>query len=216
MCETPGSRPYMVGIAGGSAAGKTTLCRELRGLFEGRMAVVSQDRYYRDRSHLDSEARRRINYDHPEAFDVALFRLHLQRLRAAQPVPCPIYDFETHTRRASTEVIRPCPIVVVEGLFPYGLEGCERLFDFRVYVEAPADLRLIRRLERDVVERGRDLRGIVGQWLRTVRPMHALYVEACRERADFIVRGDHPVGREARALTRVLRRGMEPTGPASG
>lgn len=208
MHRTPVSRPYLVGIAGGTAAGKTTLCRELEKLFGDRIAVVSQDQYYRDRSQLEPEERQRINYDHPEAFDVSLFRQHLQRLRVAQPISCPVYDFETHTRRAATKVIRPRQLVAVEGLYPYGLDGCRRLFDFRVYVEAPADIRLIRRLERDVLERGRDLSSIVGQWVSTVRSMHASYVEVCRPLAHFVVQGDASMSQAARELSRVLQTRM--------
>ena len=176
--------PYFVGVAGGTGAGKTTLVRTLVDRFGG--CVLDLDSYYVDRGAVSAEERGRLNYDEPAAIDVDLLVDHLGRLHRGESIAKPVYSFEHHTRVGVTP-LAPARLVVVEGLFTWCWESVRRLLALKVFVNAPPDLRIIRRLRRDVAERGRTMDQVLQQYLMTVRPMHDLYVEPCRRAADLVV-----------------------------
>lgn len=185
--------PRIVGIAGGSGSGKTTVTAALMDSL-GRLAtLLQQDWYYRDQSALSPEERAALNYDHPDAQETDLLVAQLEALRAGQPVQVPQYDFATHTRRRDTVTVSPCPWIVVEGINALAHEGLREHCDLTVYVDAPADIRFIRRLQRDVAERGRTAESVITQYLDQVRPMHELYVEPCKHVADLVLSGEVPV-----------------------
>lgn len=174
----------LIGLGGGTGAGKTTIVRRLVDRVGG--CVIDLDSYYLDRGRLTPEERSRINYDEPAAIDADLLVEHLGCLTRGQPIQKPVYSFETHTRVA-LEPVAPARLVVVEGLFTLWWESLRPLLDVKVFVDAPPDLRLIRRIRRDVTERGRTVDQVIQQYLRTVRPMHERYVEPTRAHADVIL-----------------------------
>lgn len=179
--------PLIIGIAGGTGSGKTTLTRELIAGFDGQVAVVLHDNYYKRHDDLTYEERCRLNYDAPEAFDNDLLVKHLDQLAAGGTIECPVYDFADHNRSEETVIIEPRPIVVVEGILIFAdQEICNRC-DIKLFVDTDADVRILRRIKRDVLERGRSVESIEAQYLGTVKPMHELYVEPSKRRADLIV-----------------------------
>ncbi len=181
-------RPLIVGICGGSGSGKSTLVRQVLRLLPGRsVALVEQDAYYKDGSHLSMAERRAINYDHPAAVDNALLARHLTALRRGQAVERPVYDFTTYTRRAETAHLEPAEIIIVEGILILESARLRRLMDLKLYVDTDSDIRFIRRLTRDMQDRGRSLDSVVAQYLSTVRPMHLEFVEPSRRYADVII-----------------------------
>ncbi len=181
----------IVGIGGGSGSGKTTFARALAALLpSGTARVLDHDAYYRDLSHLPPADRARTDFDHPDALESDLLAGHLDALRAGRAIAKPRYDFTTHTRLPDTERVEPTPVVVVEGILVLGIEKLRDRFDLALFVDAPADIRLLRRLHRDVAERGRSLEMVASQYLGTVRPAHELFVAPSRARADLIVPGD--------------------------
>lgn len=185
--------PRIVGIAGGSGSGKTTVTAALMARLGASATLLQQDWYYRDRSALSPEERAALNYDHPDAQETALLVEHLGVLRAGNTVAVPQYDFVTHTRRAETVLVAPCPWIVVEGINALAHERLRACCDLTVYVDAPADIRFIRRLQRDVAERGRTAESVITQYLAQVRPMHDLYVEPCKHVADLVLSGEAPI-----------------------
>jgi uridine kinase len=191
----------LIGIAGGSGAGKSTIVRELVERLGG--CAIELDSYYLDRAGLEPAERERLNYDEPAAIDVALITEHLRQLAAGGAVLKPRYSFETHTR-VGVERVPPARLIVVEGLLTFWWETLRELMDLKVYVDAPADLRLARRLQRDVAERGRTAESVVEQYLATVRPMHERYVEPTRVYADLVVRSDGPLEACAEAVLAAL------------
>lgn len=194
--------PYFVGVAGGTGAGKTTLVRTLVGRFGG--CVLDLDSYYVDRGAVSAEERRRLNYDEPAAIDVDLLVDHLGRLHRGEPIAKPVYSFEHHTRVGAAP-LAPTRLVVVEGLFTWWWEPVRRLLALKVFVDAPADVRVIRRLRRDVAERGRTMDQVLQQYLMTVRPMHDLYVEPCRPSADLVVNSEGTPAESAELVIAALR-----------
>jgi uridine kinase len=184
---------HVVGIGGGTGAGKTTLVDRLRDRFEP-VCVVDVDAYYLDRSHVAPDTRSGLNYDEPAAIDIELLLAHLRRLAAGEPVWKPRYSFETHTR-VGVEPLRPAPLVVVDGLFTLWWAELRALLDLKLFVDAPADVRLARRIERDAVGRGRTVESVVAQYRATVAPMHAIYVEPTRGFADLVVVNGGPPDR---------------------
>ena len=183
----------VIGIAGGSGSGKSTVARKVgEALSRSSVAFLDMDAYYRNFAHLPMEERKRVNWDHPEAFDTALFVAQVKELCADQPVDKPIYDFVTHTRSERTERIEPADVLVLDGILLFVDEQVRGLCDVKVFVDADADIRLIRRLRRDVQKRGRTLDDVIAQYLETVQPMHLQFVEPSKRYADVIVpRGGH-------------------------
>ena len=193
----------VIGIAGGSGSGKTTLaeaiCKEL-GI--ENVTYIQHDSYYRDNKHLSFEERANQNFDHPDSLETPLLVQHLTQLRRGFKVLRPEYDFGTHSRKKETVEIEPRPVIVVEGILILSDQELNSLFDIRVFVDTEDDIRLIRRIQRDTVERGRTLDGIITQYLATVRPMHVEFVEPSKRHAHIIV----PVGLNSVALELVVSR----------
>jgi uridine kinase len=186
-------KPLIIGIAGGSGSGKSTVARRVaEALTDASVAFIDMDAYYKNFSHLALEERKRINWDHPDAFDLELFVSHLQRLSAGLPIEKPIYDFVTHIRRGDVIRIDPTDVIVIDGILLFVDERVRDISDVKVFVDADSDVRLIRRIRRDIRSRGRPLDEILDQYLSTVQPMHLQFVEPSKRYADVIVpRGGH-------------------------
>jgi uridine kinase len=187
------AQPLIIGIAGGSGSGKSTVAKNvLKALGAGSMCAIDMDGYYRNFAHLSLEERKAINWDHPDAFDWDLLIDHLTRLHRREPIDKPVYDFVTHTRRADPQRVEPTDVVVVDGILLFVDQRVRDLCDVKVFVDADADIRLIRRIKRDMAKRGRPLEEILEQYLTTVQPMHLQFVETSKRYADVIVpRGGH-------------------------
>ena len=182
-------KPLLIGIAGGSASGKTTIAQCLKEEFEQTRSVViiREDDYYKDQSQKTMAERVKTNYDHPFAFDHALMIEQIDALLSGQAIEKPVYDFVQHTRSTVTEVIEPCDVVVLEGLFVLEEPELRKRLNIKVYVDTDADIRFIRRLLRDVEERGRTLQSVVHQYTETVRVMHEQFIEPSKRYADVII-----------------------------
>ena len=177
----------VIGIAGGTGSGKTTLMKNLITRFSDDVTVLSHDNYYKRHDELPYEERCKLNYDHPDSFDTPLLVEHLKALRAGQPVKVPIYDYSIHNRTDRTVTVYPAPVIIVEGILIFASpELCEQM-DMKVYVDTDADVRILRRIMRDVKQRGRTLDSVVEQYLTTVKPMHEQFVEPSKRKADLIV-----------------------------
>jgi uridine kinase len=184
------ARPVLVGVAGGSGSGKTTVADRLAGLMgDASVAHLRLDAYYCDNGHLPLEARAAVDYDHPDAFDWELLLEHLDALAAGDPVDVPVYDFATHARRDERTRVPPARVVVVEGILVLHHAVLRDRLDLRAFVDTDADLRFIRRLERDVDERGRSLRSVIDQYLSSVRPGHEHFIAPSQRHADVIITG---------------------------
>ncbi|OPZ62873.1 MAG: Uridine kinase [Firmicutes bacterium ADurb.Bin506] len=182
------SKPALVlGVAGGSGSGKTTVVRELSRAVGDAVAVLEHDAYYRDQSHMSLEDRLLTNYDHPFAFDTDLYIEHAQQLMNGIPVDKPVYSFETYTRTSETVRVQPAAVLVLEGILVLEDVRLRQLMDIKVYVDTDPDVRFIRRLTRDVENRGRSLQSVVDQYLNVVRPMHLQFVEPTKRYADIII-----------------------------
>jgi uridine kinase len=176
----------------------------LQGLDPDNVLLIQHDAYYRDRSHLPSEERAKINYDHPDALETSLLIQHLKQLLAGEPADIPIYDFVTHTRKPEYQRVKPCKVIVVEGILILADPSLRELFDIKVFVDTDPDIRFIRRLERDIAERGRTRESVVAQYLQTVRPMHLEFVEPSKRYADVIVpEGGHNIVAVDMIITKV-------------
>ena len=181
-------KPFVIGVAGGSGSGKSTVTRQvLAAVGEERVAVVMQDDYYRDQSHMPPEDRRKQNYDHPDAFDWDLMNQQLAALLAGQTIPLPVYDYADHNRSKDVVMVAPAPIVVFEGILALYDASLRDLFDLSVFVDTDPDVRLIRRLQRDVRDRGRTPDSIMNQYMTTVRPSHIQFIEPSKRYADVII-----------------------------
>jgi uridine kinase len=181
-------KPIVLGVAGGTGAGKTTVALAiLERVGRDRVAFIQHDSYYRDLDGLAAAERARINYDHPDSLETDLLVTHLKGLIAGNPVEVPLYDFSTHSRRQCTRHVEPKKVILVEGLLIFADQALRALMDIKVYVDADADLRFIRRLQRDIVERKRTPESIIEQYLTTVRPMHLEFIEPSKRYADVII-----------------------------
>ena len=181
-------RPLVIGIAGGTGSGKTTVAEKIaEALPPGRAVVIQHDWYYLDRSHLTAEARALVNFDEPDALDNARLLSDLLALKAGRPAVCPRYDFASHTRHREGRAIAPCPIVIVEGILIFAIPALRDAFDLRLFVDTDDDIRLLRRIRRDLEDRGRDIASIEAQYRESVRPMHLLHVEPSRRHAHLII-----------------------------
>jgi uridine kinase len=191
--RTDGGGSVVIGVAGGSGSGKTTVVRRIvESLGDDQVTLLEHDRYYRDRSELRLQERAALNYDHPDALDTELMVRHLEELRAGRPVEIPVYDFARYARRPVTETARPRRAIIVEGILIYVDAKLRTLMDVKVFVDTDADTRFIRRLTRDVAERGRTMESVIDQWQATVKPMHFEFVEPTKRYADLIIpQGGH-------------------------
>ena len=179
--------PIVIGIAGGTGSGKTTLTQALAEKFSGRTTVIYQDNYYKRQDHLTFEERTRVNYDSPEAFDIDLMAAHIEDLKTMRPVQGPVYDFSNHNRTNETVDIQPESVILVEGILLLHEPRLYSLLDIKLFVDTDADVRILRRIKRDVLERGRSIESVEKQYLETVKPMHELYVETSKRNADLII-----------------------------
>lgn len=182
-------KPIIIGIAGGSASGKSSIANEIYEYFkhEHTIKIIRLDDYYKDQSHLTMEQRVKTNYDHPLAFDMDLLVKHLDLLKSNQSIEKPIYDFIVHNRSLQVEVINPRDVFILEGLFVLNEVQIRERCDILIYVDTDADIRFIRRLKRDMQERGRSLESVCNQYLQTVRPMHEQFVEPSKKYAHIII-----------------------------
>ncbi|MEM9695848.1 MAG: uridine kinase [Myxococcota bacterium] len=184
----PSSRPMVIGIAGGSGSGKTTIATALAdALGPELVAVLQQDAYYRDQASLPPSQRDAINYDHPDALELSLLAGHLDALVAGEAIHVPVYDFEQHIRREDTWSVEPRPAVLVEGILVLADPNLRARMDLKIFVDTPADIRVLRRIGRDIEARGRTFDQVVAQYYATVRPMHLAFVEPSKRYADIIV-----------------------------
>jgi uridine kinase len=208
-------KPLIIGIAGGSGSGKSTVARSVaHALAPESVACIDMDAYYRNFAHLPFEERQRINWDHPDAFDWDLLIEQLTQLAAGRPIDKPVYDFVSHTRSADTCTIPPADVVVIDGILLFTDARVRALCDMRVFVEADADIRLIRRIRRDMRKRGRPLEEILEQYLATVQPMHLEFVEPSKRYADVIVpRGGRNTVAVEMIAGRIQRRLTRERGP---
>lgn len=178
----------VIGVAGGTGSGKTTVAGEIvRRVGPDRIVSVHQDRYYRDLSHLDPDLRAQHNFDHPDAIEETLLVEHLGLLTAGHPAPLPVYDFANHVRADTVEMVEPRPVVLLEGILVLAVAAVRELIDVKLFVDTDADIRMIRRLNRDLAERGRTVQSVIDQWCGTVRPMHLEFVEPSKRYADLII-----------------------------
>ncbi len=183
--------PLVIGVAGGSGSGKTTVInRIVQSIGDDQVTVLEHDRYYRDRNALRLEERAALNYDHPDSLETDLLVRHVHALRDGQPVEAPVYDFARHARQEVTETLTARKAIIVEGILIYTDAALRKLMDVKVFVDADADTRFIRRLQRDTTERGRTVASVIEQYLGTVKPMHLEFVEPSKRYADIII----PVG----------------------
>lgn len=180
------NKTVVIGIAGGTGSGKTTLAKNIAEHFGNRIALLRQDDYYKDRTDMPKLGEA-VNYDHPDAFDNAHLISHVRDLASGKAIDAPIYEYKTHTRSRETRRVEPSPVVLVEGILIFEPRELCELFDIKIFVDTDADVRLIRRIARDIETRGRTLESVVEQYLLTVKPMHDAFVEPSRRRADIII-----------------------------
>jgi uridine kinase len=184
----PANSPVILGIAGGSASGKTTLTKAIiRELGQEHVSFIGHDSYYKELHHLSLQERAEVNFDHPSALDTELLVKHLHQLKNGEVVNVPIYSFATHTRTPNTELVTPRRIIILDGILIFAEPQLLSLMDMKIFVDTEDDLRLIRRIKRDITERQRSIESVITQYTRTVRPMHLLYVEPSKRCADIIV-----------------------------
>ena len=181
-------KSVLIGIAGGTGSGKSTVAKEIfKFIDKDDVTVIEQDSYYKDQSHLSFEERIKTNYDHPLAFDNALLIQHLKDLMSGKPIEKPIYDFERHNRKKETQLVKPKKIIILEGILILAEKEIRDLLDIKLFVDTDSDVRLIRRILRDIKERGRTLDSVILQYLDTVRPAHLQFVEQTKRYADIII-----------------------------
>ena len=177
----------IIGVAGGSGSGKSTFTNRIKNYFGDDVAVIYHDNYYRSQAGVPFNERLKVNYDHPDSLETDLLLEHLQKLKSGEAVECPVYDYSQHDRTDEVIRVEPKPVIIVEGILLFADARVRDILDIKVYVEADADERILRRVVRDVEERGRDLNGIIDQYLTTVKPMHYMYVEPTRALADVVI-----------------------------
>ena len=182
------NKPFVIGVAGGSGSGKSTVTRQvLASIGSDLAAVVYQDDYYLDQTPMSPEERRKTNYDHPQAFDWPLMMQQVQALRRGESIEMPEYDFSLHNRSSKTITVKSAPVIVVEGLFALFDAELRKMMSLKIYVDTAADVRFIRRLQRDITERGRSTESVIEQYLETVRPIHKQFIEPTKRYADVIL-----------------------------
>ena len=193
----------IIGIAGGTGSGKTTLTERLKAEFQGDVSVLYHDNYYKSHSDMTYEERAKLNYDHPDAFETERMIADLQALRRGEAVECPVYDYTVHDRSPQTLVVQPTKVILVEGILIFAEPELRALMDIKIFVDTDADVRILRRIMRDVKKRGRSLDSVVEQYLTTVKPMHEQFVEPSKRFADIVVLEG---GRNLVALDMIIQR----------
>ncbi|KAJ0395412.1 hypothetical protein P43SY_003836 [Pythium insidiosum] len=202
-CNDEGNQILVVGVCGGSGSGKTTLSRAIIEEFGAdRVTYLSHDYYYKDLKHLSMEERAEHNFDHPDSLETELLVQHVKELRAGKTVQVPMYDFSTHSRCKETVTMQPNSVILVEGILIFADKDLASLMDIKIFVETAADIRLVRRMQRDMEERGRTAESVMSQYMKTVRPMHMMFVESSKRVADIII----PHGVNSVALDMILSR----------
>ncbi|NGX38358.1 MAG: Uridine kinase [Chlamydiae bacterium] len=175
-----------IGVAGGTGSGKTTLAEEIQKAFPNSSIIISQDSYYKDLAHLPHEERAKVNFDHPNSLDFEMLKQHLLDLKNGHAIKQPVYNFHTHCCEEETRLIEPAKLIIVEGILLFAMEELRDLFDLKIFVDADDDIRILRRIERDINERSRDFGQVVKQYLTTVKPMHEAFVAPSKKYADVI------------------------------
>ncbi|MBU1225813.1 MAG: uridine kinase [Actinobacteria bacterium] len=199
--QWPTAGPLIIGIAGGSGSGKTTIAEKIvEEIGPEHVGLIQHDAYYRDLSDLPLEERAKVNYDHPDSLETTLLVEHLEELLAGRTIERPTYDFTVHNRAAATVVVEPSPVLLVEGILVLYEPELRRLMDLKIYVDTDSDLRVVRRLGRDIQERGRSFDSVRDQYLKTVRPMHLRFVEPSKRYADIVI----PEGYNLNAVATVI------------
>ena len=199
--QWPTEGPLVIGLAGGSGAGKTTIVESIiEGIGPDTVALIQHDAYYRDLTHLPLEERAKVNYDHPDSLETELLVEHIEGLLAGRAVQRPTYDFTVHNRAAATVAVDPRPVLLIEGILVLYETSLRRLMDLKIYIDADSDLRIVRRMERDIQERGRTFESVRDQYLSTVRPMHLQFVEPSKRYADIVI----PEGYNINAVATVI------------
>jgi len=206
------TKPFIIALAGGTGSGKTYIAKKLQEVDPQNIIIVSHDHYYNDQSHIPLDDRKKVNYDEPKALDNQLFLEHLQALKNGQSIDMPQYDFSTHTRKVETKKVSPAPIIIVEGILILTEPEIRDMFDLTIFIEIDADLRLARRLERDVGERDRTFRESINQYLTSAQPMHDKYVEPGKDEADLIINNNRDYKELEDALETVQARIKEVLG----
>ncbi|OGB74875.1 uridine kinase [candidate division Kazan bacterium RIFCSPHIGHO2_01_FULL_49_10] len=205
-------KPFLIAVAGGTGSGKTYIARKLQAIDPARISIVSHDNYYKDRSSVPIGDRKKLNYDEPAALDNDLFIEQLKQLRKGIGVDMPQYDFSTHTRRQDTTPFSPTPIIIIEGILILENADIRHLFDLKIFIDVDADIRLARRLERDVGERDRTFQESINQYLVSAQPMYDLYVEPGKDFADLIVQNNGTEAELANAIVTIEARVREVLG----
>ena len=211
--EWPQGKPLVIGMAGGSGSGKTTISASIvEQIGRDRVALISHDAYYRHRPELSYEERTRVNYDHPDSLETELLLAHVRGLAVGKPIRQPVYDFSRHLRRSETVIVEPRPVVLIEGILILAEPELREIMDLRVFVDTDPDVRVLRRVERDMQERGRSFDSVVNQYLASVRPMHLQFVEPSKRYADVII----PEGYNRDAVGALVSTIREVLGRSSG
>ncbi len=200
-------KPLIIGVAGGTASGKTTIANAImESINHPQMVVIQHDAYYKDVSRLPLAERARINFDHPDALETDLMVRHLRELIAGRSIEMPVYDFSTHTRLKKGIIKKPAKVIILEGILIFCEQALRELMDVKIFVDTDSDLRFIRRLKRDIQDRQRSLESVIGQYLGTVRPMHIAFVEPSRKYADIIIPEGHNPVSTALVVTMIRQR----------
>jgi uridine kinase len=200
-------KPLIIGVAGGTASGKTTIADAImESINHPQMVLIQHDAYYKDVSHLPLAERARINFDHPDALETDLMVRHLRELIAGRSIEMPVYDFSTHMRLKKGLIRKPAKVIILEGILIFCEQALRELMDVKIFVDTDSDLRFIRRLKRDLQERQRSLESVIGQYLGTVRPMHIAFVEPSRKYADIIIPEGHNPVSTALVVTMIRQR----------
>ncbi|RLC37529.1 uridine kinase [candidate division Kazan bacterium] len=203
------NQPFVIGIGGGTGSGKTYIAKQLQKIDPSKIILISHDHYYKDRSDIPLEDRKKINYDEPAAIDGDLFAKQMLALKSGHSIDMPLYDFSTHTRQNTTQKVKPAPVIIIEGILILTDKRIRDLLDLTIFVEADPDIRLARRLERDIGERDRSFEESINQYLISAQPMHDKYVEPGKDEADIIINNNRTIEELEDALETIRARILE-------
>jgi len=202
-------KPFIIGVAGGSGAGKTTIANEIiKDIGELEVVIIPHDAYYKNKNHLPLKEREKINYDHPDALETDLLVQHLKDLVASREIEMPVYDFTTHTRKKAGIKIKPAPLIIIDGILIFVEKELREMMDVRIFVNTDSDIRFIRRLKRDIRERNRTMDSVINQYMSTVKPMHIAFVQPSRRYAHIIIPEGHS-DVSTRLVSHMIRQSLE-------